>query len=86
MARLPLIPRYKASPELRMAYDHVARAWGMSQTPPLALQIVQCFSAVPAYVEPVGMGYFYTGWAARTPRRILELVAVLVSKSNDCFY
>ena len=86
MPRLPLISRHRGSPELRVAYDRVARAWGMSQTPPLAMQIVQCFSVVPEYVEPVGMGYFYTGWAARTPRKVLELVAVLVSRSNDCFY
>jgi len=69
-----------------VAYDRVARAWGMSQTPPLAMQIVQCFSVAPEYVEPAGMGYFYAGWAAKTPRALLELVAVLVSKSNDCFY
>ena len=86
MPRLPLIPRHKASPELRGAYDRVARAWGMKQTPPLAIQIMQCFSVAPEYVEPAGMGYFYSGWAAQTPRELLELVAVLVSRSNECFY
>jgi hypothetical protein len=84
--RLPLIPRHRAAPELRAAYDRVSRAWGMKATPVMAMQIMQCFSVRPDYVEPAGMGYFYAGWAARTPRHVLELVAVLVSKHNDCFY
>lgn len=86
MAHLSLVPRHRAGPELKAAYDRVSTAWGFSSAPPLATQIMQCFSNRPAYVEAAGMGYFYIGWAAETPRTVLETAAVLISKENDCFY
>ena len=86
MTHLHLTPRHRATPELKTTYDRVAKAWGFAKTPPIATQIMQCFSNRPAYVEAVGMGYFYIGWAAETPRTVLETVAVLISKENDCFY
>ena len=86
MPRLRLTPRHRADPALRAAYDRVSEAWGFSRPPPMATQIMQCFSNRPEYVVPVGMGYRYIGWAAATPRSVLETVAVLISKENDCFY
>ena len=67
-------------------YDQVSELWGFPSGTPMAMQIVQCFSQRPEYVEPVGRGYYYIGWCAETPRDLLELVAVLVSRENECFY
>ena len=86
MARIRITPRHRADAELKTAYDAVAALWGFSRTPPMAAQIVQCFSNRPHYVLPIGLGYHYIGWAAETPRALLELVAVLVSRENECFY
>ena len=86
MSRIRLIPRHRADPELRAAYDEVARLWGFRTPPPLATRITQCFSNRPHYVLPIGRGYQFIGWAAETPRAVLELVAVLISRENECFY
>jgi len=84
--RIELIPLRKASTELRAAYRRTTDLWGGSSGPALALQIVQCFSQRPAYVEPIALGYYYSGWCGRLPRSVRESVAVLVSRYNDCFY
>lgn len=86
MPRIALIPWYRASPELRRAYRRVGELWHARGRPPLAMQIVQCFSNRPTYVEPVAAGYHYVGWCGRLPRTVRELTAVLVSRENDCFY
>lgn len=86
MARLRLVPRHRADRELKAAYDQVARLWGFSTPPPIATRITQCFSNRPHYVLPIGRGYQYIGWGAETPRELLELLAVLISRENECFY
>ena len=86
MTRITLIPKHRASPELRTAYAAVARSWGVRGQPPMVAQIVQCFSHRPFIVEQVGLGYRYVGWGGRLPRTVRELTAVLVSRENDCFY
>ena len=86
MPRLEMIPARKADPELRQAYKRSTELWGASRAPAMAMQIVQCFSQRPAYVEQVALGYYYTGWCGKLPRTVRESVAVLVSRFNDCFY
>jgi hypothetical protein len=86
VTRIALVPRHRAAPALRGAYDRVSKLWGFPSSTPAAMRIVQCFSQRPEYVEPVGRGYHYIGWCAETPRDLLELVAVLVSRENECFY
>jgi hypothetical protein len=86
MPRIELIPARKAGPELRQAYRNTTRLWGAAAGPPMALQIVQCFSQRPHFVEHVARGYHYTGWCGTLPRTVRETVAVLVSRFNDCFY
>jgi alkylhydroperoxidase family enzyme len=86
VATIALIPAHRAGPELRAAYDRVAEIWGFRTAPPIAMRIVQCFSQRPEYVEPVALGYHWIGWSGRLPRTVRELVAVLVSRANDCFY
>ena len=86
MTRIPLISQRRAQPELKRAYESVAKLWGFSVAPPVALQIVQCFSHRPAFVGEIARGYHFVGWSGRLPRTVRELVAVLVSRENDCFY
>ena len=86
MPRLTLTPPRRARGELARAYRATADLWGGAGLPTVAVQIVQCFSPRPHYVEPIGLGYYYTGWCARTPRPWIESLAVLVSRYNDCFY
>ena len=86
MTRIGLIPPRRATGELKRAYRATADMWGGTNLPTVAVRIVQCFSARPKYVEPVGLGYYYTGWCANTPRTVLESLAVLVSRFNECFY
>ncbi len=86
MPRIALIPPRRAGSDLKRAYRATADLWGGGGLPTVAVSIVQCFSVRPSYVEPIGRGYFYTGWCAQTPRTVLESLAVLISRYNDCFY
>ena len=86
MPRIDIVPYHRADATLRDAYRTTTRLWGAANGPPLALKIVQCFSRRPAYVVPVGRGYYYTGWCGTLPRTVRETMAVLISRLNDCFY
>jgi alkylhydroperoxidase family enzyme len=86
MPRIALIPAYRASRELRLAYRRVGELWHASGRPPLAMQIVQCFAHRPRFVQHFAEGYHYVGWGGKLPRAVRELTAVLVSRENDCFY
>ena len=86
MTRIALIPKRRAGPELRGAYERVDALWGFAVTPPVALQIMQCFAHRPRWVEEIARGYHFVGWGGRLPRTVRELVAVLVSRENECFY
>ncbi len=86
MTHLALIPRHRAGPELRAAYDRVAVERLGAKAPPMTPLIMQCVSHRPALVDAVSLAYFYIGWGSATPRSVLETAAVMVSKQNDCFY
>ncbi len=86
MTTIEIIPRRRASPELREAYDEGLELWGASTAPPVAMQIVQCFSQRPGWVRNVALGYHYVGWCGTLPRTQRETLAVLISRFNDCFY
>ena len=86
VTRIELIPPRRATGELKRAYRATADMWGGAGLPTVAVRIVQCFSTRPEYVEPIGLGYYYTGWCASTRRTVLESLAVLVSRFNECFY
>ncbi len=86
VTRIELIPPRRATGELKRAYRATADMWGGAGLPTIAVRVVQCFSARPEYVEPIGLGYYYTGWCAQTERTVLESLAVLVSRFNECFY
>jgi len=86
VTRIELIPPRRATGELERAYRATADLWGGAKLPTVAVRIVRCFSVRPHYVEPIGLGYYYTGWCANTPRTVLESLAVLVSRFNECFY
>jgi AhpD family alkylhydroperoxidase len=84
--RLALIPARRAGPELRRAYRQVNALWGVRGSPPLAIGIMQGLSHRPRFVLAAGEGYRYAGWAGTLPRATRELVALLVSRENACFY
>jgi alkylhydroperoxidase family enzyme len=86
MARLDLIPARRASRELREAYRYVNGRWRMMGAPAVAIQISAALSHRPGLLRAVGDGYYYAGWCGTLPRTVRELVAVLVSRENDCFY
>jgi len=52
----------------------------------IAPQIMQSFSHRPNLLLAAAEGYRYAGWGGRLPRATRELVALLVSRENDCFY
>ncbi len=86
MSRIARIPAHRAGPELARSYRRVNALWGVRGSPPVAVQIMQCFSQRPHLLEAVGEGYHYAGWAGTMPRATRELCAVLVSRENECFY
>jgi alkylhydroperoxidase family enzyme len=83
--RLTLIPPRRANAELRAAYDGVKRAMGASG-PALTPLIMQSFSHRPNLMLAAAEGYRHAGWGGRLPRATRELVALLVSRENECFY
>jgi len=86
MPRIELIPSRAAEPELRRSYRRVSALWEFHGSRPGAAQIMQCFSHRPRLLEATGEGYRYAGWLGNLPRTTRELVAVLVSRENECFY
>ncbi len=86
MPRISLIPPSQAGPELRRAYERMREGIGVRGGPALAPQIMQCFSHRPNLVIAAAEGYRFAGWGGRLPRATRELVALLVSRENDCFY
>lgn len=86
MTRIKLIPTPQAGPQLQAAYDKAMEVWQFTRKPPLIVQIVQCFAHRPEFIAEVARGYYYAGWGGRLPRAVRELVAVLVSRDNACFY
>jgi alkylhydroperoxidase family enzyme len=84
--RLALIPPSKANPELRAAYESLRESMGVRGGMPLAPQIMQCLSHRPNLMLAAADGYRFAGWGGRLPRAQRELVALAVSRENDCFY
>jgi hypothetical protein len=86
VSRIELIPISRSTPELRAAYQRVNRLWGVRGSPPVGARIMQAFCHRPALVEAAGEGYRYAGWSGTLPRATREMMAVLISRENECFY
>lgn len=86
MPRIELIPARRGSRELKAAYRYVNARWGVLGAPAASIQISSAFCHRPQQLRGVGDGYYYAGWCGTLPRTVRELVAVLVSRENDCFY
>jgi alkylhydroperoxidase family enzyme len=86
MPRIRLIPARQADAELRAAYRYANARWHMLGAPPLSIQIAQAFCHRPPLLRAMADGYYYAGWCGTLPRTVRELVAVLVSRENECFY
>jgi alkylhydroperoxidase family enzyme len=85
MPRIAFIPPRQAGPELKRAYAQMREAMG-THGPAIAPQIMQSFSHRPNLLQAAADGYRYAGWGGRLPRATRELVALLVSRENNCFY
>lgn len=82
-----MIPHSKAGAELRRVYRDSYALWGAGNAaPPFALEIMQCFAHRPVLLKAMAEGYYYAGWCGTLPRTTRELVAVIVSRENECFY
>jgi alkylhydroperoxidase family enzyme len=86
MPRIALIPPSEAGAELRRAYARMREGMGVRGAPPFSPRIMQCFSHRPHLVVAAAEGYHFAGWGGKLPRATRELVALLVSRENDCFY
>lgn len=84
MPRIALIPPRRANAELERAYDGMRRMMG--GVPAIAPLIMQSFSHRPNLMLAAAEGYRFAGWGGRLPRATRELVALLVSRENACFY
>ncbi|MGH7803707.1 MAG: hypothetical protein ACREQJ_05120 [Candidatus Binatia bacterium] len=85
MPRLTFIPPRRAGADLSVAYEKMKRAFGAGG-PAMVPQIIQSFSHRPNLLLAAAEGYRYAGWGGRLPRATRELVALLVSRENACFY
>ena len=85
MPRIAFIPPRRAGPELRRAYMRMRETMGTHGLA-IAPQIMQSFSHRPNLLLAAAEGCRYAGWGGRLPRATRELVALLVSRENDCFY
>lgn len=86
MPRLALIPPSKANSELRAAYALLRESMGVRGGMPLTPQVMQCLSRRPNLMLAAADGYRFAGWGGLLPRAQRELVALAVSRENDCFY
>ena len=86
MPRIALVPPAQAGPELRAAYAYLRTRMGARGGAALVPMIMQCHSRGPGLVRAAADGYRFAGWGGRLPRAQRELVALLVSRENDCFY
>ncbi len=86
MPRISLVPPRAAGPELRLAYAEMRAGMGVKRGPEIAPQIMMCLSHRPSLLRAAADGYRYAGWGGRLPRATRELVALLVSRENECFY
>lgn len=84
MSRIERIPPRRAPAELAGAYDRMRRAMGGGLA--IAPLIMQSFSHRPNLMLAAAEGYRFAGWGGRLPRATRELVALLVSRENACFY
>jgi len=62
------------------------QATGVRGSGAMVPKIMQCFSHRPNLLIAAAQGYRYAGWGGELPRATRELVALLVSRENDCFY
>jgi alkylhydroperoxidase family enzyme len=81
-----MISPSQAGPELRAAYEHLRESMGVRGGPLIVPQVMRCLSQRPNLVRATADGYRFAGWGGRLPRALRELVALVVSRENECFY
>lgn len=86
MPTIELIPPRRASPELRSAYAAARDYLGIRPFFPVTPEILRGLCQRPALLHSTFEAYFYASRCGRLSCAARELVAVQVSRANDCFY
>lgn len=83
MARIKVLPPTEVGGELEELYEQIKARMGLPMVP----NIFQTFSLKPAILGAV-WGMFRTVMLGETeiPRELKEMIAVVVSKANNCHY
>ena len=82
MAHIATIPPARATGDTAEAYRELRRMSGSGRV----AQVVQVFSLRPASMRRMMRAWELAMWAGDEPRASRELVAVAVSRLNDCHY
>jgi alkylhydroperoxidase family enzyme len=82
MPSIKTIPPSKATGETAEVYRYMAEMGGISRV----AKIVQMFSLRPGSMRRMIRTWELTMWMGKEPRTTRELVAVAVSRLNDCHY
>ncbi len=82
MAFIQVIPRRKAKGEFAQAYKMLENVIGGKMVP----KIVEVFSLRPASMERMIGLWNLSMWVGDIDRKESEMVAVLVSRLNNCHY
>ena len=86
MSYIDLIPPRRASPDLLSAYAAAREYLGMRRGFRATPEIVRGLGQRPAILRSTFEAYFYASRCGTLPCATRELVAVVVSRANDCFY
>ena len=86
MSTIELIPPRSAGRELRDAYAAARDYLGIRPAFPATPEVICGLSQRPAILRSTFEAYFYASRCGRLPCAMRELVAVQVSRANDCFY
>jgi len=82
VAHIATIPPARATGDTAEAYRELRRMSGSGRV----AQVVQVFSLRPASMRRMMRAWELAMWAGDEPRASRELVAVAVSRLNDCHY
>lgn len=86
MNNISLIPARRATRELKDAYAAARGYVGFRSPFRVAPQVVRGLGHRPRLLRSAFETYFYSSRCGRLDCATRELTAMLVSRSNDCFY
>lgn len=86
MSTIELISPRRASPELLSAFAAARDYLGMRSAYQVTPEILLGLCHRPALLRSTFEAYFYASRCGELPCAVREMVAVRVSRANDCFY